>query len=81
MRKRALTFLFCSFISLPAPLFCGCCRSEAVYVIKLEKEVEQGLYRYLQRTIREANENGAAAIILEIDTPGGFVASAENIQN
>ena len=49
-------------------------------MIKLEKEVEQGLYRYLQRTIREANENGAAAIILEIDTPGGFVASAENIQ-
>ncbi|HHU30080.1 MAG: nodulation protein NfeD [Bacillota bacterium] len=81
MGKRALTFfilLFCLFAC--AFILPAAAASEAVYVIKLEKEVEQGLYRYLQRTIREANENGAAAIILEIDTPGGFVASAENIQ-
>ncbi|QFF99482.1 nodulation protein NfeD [Psychrobacillus glaciei] len=52
-----------------------------VYKIPIYKEVEKGLYAFLKRSIHEAEEAGADAIILEINTPGGFVDSAEKIVN
>ncbi|WP_391201969.1 NfeD family protein [Psychrobacillus sp. L4] len=52
-----------------------------VYKIPIHKEVEKGLYAFLKRSIHEAEEAGADAIILEINTPGGFVDSAEKIVN
>lgn len=50
-----------------------------VYVIPVENEVERGLQAFLERTTREAEEENADHIILEIDTPGGRVDSANQI--
>lgn len=50
-----------------------------VYKIPVHKEVEKGLYAFLKRSIQDAEEAGAKAIILDINTPGGFVDSAEKI--
>ena len=46
---------------------------------RLKNEVEKGLYAFLQRSFSEAEEAGAEAIILEIDTPGGFTDAAWKI--
>lgn len=52
-----------------------------VYKVPVYDEVEKGLYAFLKRSIHEAEEAGAEAIIFEINTPGGFVDSAEDIAN
>ena len=50
-----------------------------VYKVPVEDEVEKGLYAFLQRSFSEAEKAGADAIILEIDTLGGFTDAAEKI--
>ena len=50
-----------------------------VYRIPIKNEVEKGLYAFLQRAFEEAEEAGAEVVILDIDTPGGFVDSAGDI--
>ncbi|WP_093060792.1 nodulation protein NfeD [Psychrobacillus sp. OK028] len=56
-------------------------QSSVVYKVPVYKEVEKGLYAFLKRSIDEAEEAGADAIIFDINTPGGFVDSAEKIAN
>lgn len=53
--------------------------SHSVYIIPVEAEVERGLQAFIDRGIEEAEEADAAAIIFEIDTPGGFVDAADGI--
>lgn len=52
-----------------------------VYVVPLEETVEKGLYAFLKRAIITAEEEGAKAIIFDINTPGGVVDAASNIGN
>ncbi|WP_096551218.1 NfeD family protein [Ureibacillus thermosphaericus] len=52
---------------------------EKVYHIPIENEVERGLYEFLKRSFKEAIENKADAIVLEIHTPGGYVDVAYDI--
>ncbi|MBS4217105.1 nodulation protein NfeD [Bacillus sp. FJAT-49711] len=52
-----------------------------VYVIPIKKEVEEGLYAYLNRAINTAEENGADLIIFEMNTPGGKIDAARDIGN
>jgi membrane-bound serine protease (ClpP class) len=47
-----------------------------VYVVPIEGIIDLGLAPFLSRTIREANEAGAAAVLLEINTFGGRVDAA-----
>jgi len=52
-----------------------------VYIVSVEKEVEAGLAQYIQRALSmAANDPAASTVILEIDTPGGVVAAAQNIR-
>ncbi|CAN5565213.1 hypothetical protein BH09CHL1_BH09CHL1_34730 [soil metagenome] len=43
----------------------------AVYVIEITKTIDLGLAPYLERVLDDANDAGAAAVIIEINTPGG----------
>lgn len=43
----------------------------AVYVVTISGTIDLGLAPYLDRVLDEAAEDGAAAVLLEIDTPGG----------
>lgn len=52
---------------------------QLVYIIPVEKEVEKGLYAFLQRATEEAEAAGANQIIFEINSPGGFTDAANNI--
>ena len=43
----------------------------AVVVVPITGTIDLGLAPYLSRVLAQAEENGVAAVILEIDTPGG----------
>lgn len=50
-----------------------------VYEISVNNEIEKGLVEHLKRGFNEAKSNNAEAIILNMHTPGGFVAAASEI--
>jgi len=52
-----------------------------VYHARLTDVVDLGLAPFLERVIEEATDDGAAAIIIEIDTPGGRVDAAVQIKD
>jgi len=54
-------------------------KSGPVFVIPVDQEIERGLQRFLERGFEEAHNYGAVLIVLEIDTPGGLVGTAEDI--
>lgn len=47
-----------------------------VYTVPVKGAIEHGVASFLARGLREAREAGAQAVIIEIDTPGGFVDAA-----
>ena len=53
--------------------------NELVYHAKIDNEVTKGLYAYLERAVKGAEDDGAKAIIFEIDTYGGSVIAADDI--
>ncbi|MBM7701476.1 membrane-bound serine protease (ClpP class) [Bacillus iocasae] len=52
---------------------------QTVYVIPVEETVEKGLLAFINRSITEAEEQGADLIVLDINTPGGAVDAASEI--
>jgi len=56
-------------------------QQEGVYVVQIEGEIERGLYAYLRRVLSTAEENGASAVVLDINTPGGTLDAALDIKD
>ena len=54
---------------------------QTVYVIPIKGMIERGLVYVIRRGAAQAAAEGAAAIILDMDTPGGRVDAAEDIIN
>ncbi len=54
-------------------------QSPIVYRIAVSGIIENGLAPYVVRALREARTAGAAAVFLDIDTPGGRIDAAERI--
>lgn len=50
-----------------------------MYRIPVTGVVEMGLAPFVERSLREAEEAGARAAVLDIDTPGGRIDAAEQI--
>lgn len=53
-----------------------CAANPRVYVIPLRGQIEHGLASFMSRGLREAAEARADAVIIDIDTPGGYVDAA-----
>ncbi|MFC4599354.1 NfeD family protein [Cohnella hongkongensis] len=51
----------------------------SVYVIPVQQTVQSGLASFLDRALSEAEEAKAALVVLDIDTPGGRLDTAEAI--
>ncbi|QJD83650.1 nodulation protein NfeD [Cohnella herbarum] len=51
----------------------------AVYVIPVHQTVQTGLASFLDRALEEAEEAKASLVVLDIDTPGGRLDTAEEI--
>jgi membrane-bound serine protease (ClpP class) len=56
-------------------------REGPVFRVPVRGVIELGLAPFVERSLREAEEAGAAAVILDMDTPGGRVDAAERIAN
>ncbi len=51
----------------------------AVHVVRLNGVVAPATSRYIIRAIHEAEQSGAEALLIEIDTPGGLMKSMDDI--
>lgn len=51
----------------------------AVYVIPVKQTVQSGLASFLDRALTEAEQAKASLVVLEVDTPGGRLDTAEQI--
>ena len=80
--SRQFMFLIAIAGTLGAIAVPGIVQNEStVYRVPVTGEIELGLAPYIQRAVKEAAEVGAAALILDIDTPGGRVDAAEIISD
>lgn len=52
-----------------------------VYVIEISEEVDQGLGPYVERVIKQADQDSSAVILLHVDTFGGRVDIATQIKD
>lgn len=77
--KRKITFtlfLLTILLSIALPTFA---KQPVVYHAMVHKDVEKGLFAFLERSIEEAEKADADVLLLEIHTPGGAVDSAWEI--
>ncbi len=77
-RGRAGSLAALSLSLLQATAAAG---QEQVVRVPVEGVVEMGMAPFIERTLEEAASAGAAAVVLDIETPGGRVDSAERITN
>ena len=47
-----------------------------IYIVQIDNEIDLGLAAYLNRALEDAADDDAAAVILEINTPGGRLDAA-----
>lgn len=55
--------------------------SDLIYVVKVDGEIDPGMTKLIQRGLVTAKQDGARAIIFEINTFGGLVDSAVEIRD
>jgi len=55
--------------------------SGAVIVVPIEGTVDEGMAHLVERAVTEADDTHAAALVLDVNTPGGLVASAFEIRD
>ena len=81
-QKRVLFWVACLIFGIAAtvPLAIGATNGELVAVIEISGTIDPGTKSYVGYALAEAERIGADAVILEIDTPGGFINSAEEIR-
>lgn len=65
-----------ALLALAAP---AAAQEGTVYRIPVTGTVEMGLAPFVERSLEEAEKAGAAAAVLDIDTPGGRIDAAEQI--
>jgi membrane-bound serine protease (ClpP class) len=75
--KRCALFLVAAFLAVPVLPVSA--QDAPVYRITVFGTIEMGLAPYVRRAVKEANEAGAPAIVLDIDTFGGRVDAAQQI--
>lgn len=73
---RAWLRAVAALAALAAPL---AAQAPTVYRVPVSGVIEMGLAPYVARALAEAARAGAAAVVLDIDTPGGRVDAAERI--
>jgi membrane-bound serine protease (ClpP class) len=54
-------------------------QERVVYHVPVRGTIELGLAPYVTRSIREAEARGAAAVVLELETPGGRIDAAQRV--
>lgn len=77
MKKfRWLTFFFL-FIIVSG--FASQCQSAEIMIVPMKGAVNPAMAEMFLKTLQEAEQNGAAAIVVRLDTPGGLLTSTRDI--
>jgi membrane-bound serine protease (ClpP class) len=71
--------LILGFLIMKPAVF-GVSDSQSVAVIEINGTIDPGTKSYISFAFEEAERMGADAVILELDTPGGYISSAEAIR-
>lgn len=69
------------FVSLGTAFAQAPTAASKVLVLKVHKDVEDGLSFFIQRQLRRAEKENISAIILEINSNGGLVTSSQEIKD
>ncbi|HEY9420756.1 MAG TPA: nodulation protein NfeD [Thermoanaerobaculia bacterium] len=80
-RNAALASLVLGSIGLLAPLFLAAQpgNSGEVLVVRVKSAIQPVSAELIQDAILEADRSGAAALVIELDTPGGLMTSTRDI--
>ena len=80
MKKRLRIILLFVVLLLAVLLASGAqAQTPAVYVITIKGTINPVLVDYVERGIEEAEDNGARALIIQMDTPGGLDTAMRDI--
>lgn len=80
MKRKLVILLLVVFSFTFLPLGAASAGSGLVYVLPIEGTIEKGLTEMLKKAFLEAETQGADLVVLEINSPGGFVNAAEDIE-
>jgi membrane-bound serine protease (ClpP class) len=76
--SRALRVCVVAFVLLAGSLT-GIARAGEILLVEIDGSINPASADYLIAAIRRAEESGAAAVLIELDTPGGLVSSTQDI--
>ncbi len=80
MGRYFRVFFFLSFITLLVGAFAPAqAATPRVHVLRVQGAIVPVVADYIQRGIDKAEAEGATALIIELDTPGGLVSSSQKI--
>jgi membrane-bound serine protease (ClpP class) len=72
-------FVFAAAAAVPAAPAAPAAAAPVVDVLHLDGVIAPATSHYVTRGLRQAERDGAAALLIEIDTPGGLLKSMEDI--
>lgn len=83
-QKRRFTWmvLFAAALVIFACCAVRAAKNEAapVALLPIEGIIDSGMKTFVRHALAEAGRSGAAAVILELDTPGGYLQAAQDIR-
>ncbi|HHT46815.1 MAG TPA: nodulation protein NfeD [Firmicutes bacterium] len=81
MFKKSGVLLYLFLVLLILSTFYTCpvvsSASSSVYIVPVKGEIDPGWGHFLERSLEEAEAVGAVAVVLEFDTPGGYIDTAQ----
>ena len=85
MKRRFLRALYAlAIVAGFAGLIASAVRAQPAHeiiVVPIQGTVDEGMAHLVERAVDQANAEGAAAIVLDVNTPGGLVSSAFEIRD
>lgn len=80
MKKRLRLIFFLAVLLLAVFMVAGVqAQAPSVYVLTIKGTINPVLVDYVERGIEEAEDNGARALIIQLDTPGGLDTAMRDI--
>jgi len=80
-RTRAAASLALIVLGFGGYVFGATSAGAPVVIVPINGVVDDGMAHLVQRAVAEANENGAQAIVLEVNSNGGLVEAAQSIKD
>jgi membrane-bound serine protease (ClpP class) len=80
-KLRAWAWLSCMLLGVAGQAAGAVIGTRPVVVVPITGTVDDGMAHLVERSVDEANQSNARAIVLEVNSPGGLVSSAFQIRD